>query len=63
MRKISPENLLVTQESKEVRLASITLGQSEAYRAATSLVKSFIDLLLKGQKHKKYCSNCHSWML
>lgn len=69
MRKISPEkerpqNMLATQDSKEVSLASITLGQSEAYRAATSLGKSSIDLLLKGQKHKKYCSNnCHSWML
>lgn len=53
IRKNSPkkeclQDSLATQDSKEVSLASIILAQSKAYVAATSLGKSFIDLLLNG---------------
>lgn len=69
IRKISPkkeslQDSLATQDSKEASLASVILGQSKAYGAATTLGRSSIHLLMKGQKHKKYCSNnCHSCML
>lgn len=57
IRKISPkkeslQDSIATQDSKEVSLASIILGLSKACVAATTLGRSSICLLMKGQKHK-----------